>query len=41
MKIPPKRLASVSLAAKPTAMPTMPAEASQAVTSMSQARKQK
>lgn len=41
MKMPAKKLARVSLAAKPTAMPMMPAEAIQAVTSMSQARKVK
>ena len=37
MKMPAKRLASESLAAKPTAMPTMPAEASQPVRSSAQA----
>ena len=38
MKIPENRLASVSLAAKPIAMPMMPADASHAVRSIRQAR---
>ena len=39
MNTPENRLASVSLAAKPTAMPTIPADASQAVMSTFQAVK--
>ena len=41
MNNPENRLAKVSLAAKPTAIPMIPAEASHAVTSMSQARNMK
>jgi hypothetical protein len=41
MKMPEKRLARVSLAAKPTARPMTPADASQAVTSMFHDRKRK
>ncbi len=39
MNTPENRLARVSLAAKPTAIPTMPAEANQAVMSIFQAEK--
>jgi hypothetical protein len=39
MKTPATRFASVSFAAKLSAMPMIPAEASQAVTPMCQARK--
>ena len=41
MKTPENKFANVSLAANPTAMPTMPAEASQAVISIFHAENKK